>query len=66
MSFAQTESLNNVIREIDRAGRGYTFDVLRAKMLFRGSIAKKVDKSLFQVNEHIYIRKGLSFFRLSV
>lgn len=38
---AQTESLNNVIREIDRAGRGYTFDVLRAKILFRGSIAKK-------------------------
>lgn len=38
---AQTESLNNVIREIDRAGRGYTFDVLRAKILFRGSIAKR-------------------------
>lgn len=38
---AQTESLNNVIREIDRAGRGYTFDVLRAKMLFRGAVAKK-------------------------
>lgn len=38
---AQIESLNNVIREIDRAGRGYTFDVLRAKVLFRGSIAKK-------------------------
>ncbi len=38
---AQTESLNNVIRETDRAGRGYTFEVLRAKILFRGSIAKK-------------------------
>ena len=38
---AQTESLNNIIREIDRAGRGYTFDVLRAKVLFRGSITKK-------------------------
>ncbi len=38
---AQTESLNNVIRETDRAGRGYTFEILRAKMLFRGSIAKK-------------------------
>ncbi len=37
----QTENLNNIIREIDRAGRGYTFDVLRAKMLFRNSIAKK-------------------------
>lgn len=38
---AQTESLNNVIRETDRAGRGYTFEILRAKILFRGSIAKK-------------------------
>lgn len=32
---AQTESLNNVIREVDRAGRGYTFPVLRAKILYR-------------------------------
>lgn len=32
---AETESLNNTIREIDRAGRGYTFDVLRKKVLFR-------------------------------
>lgn len=38
---AQTESLNNVIRETDRAGRGYTFEVLRAKILFRGSVGKK-------------------------
>lgn len=38
---AQTESLNNVIREIDRAGRGYTFPVLRAKTLYRHIIAKK-------------------------
>lgn len=34
---AQTESLNNIIREIDRAGRGYTF----AKVLFRNYISKK-------------------------
>jgi transposase len=32
---AETESLNNTIRELDRAGRGYTFDVLRAKTLFK-------------------------------
>lgn len=38
---AQTESLNNVIREIDRAGRGYTFPVLRAKVLYRHITAKK-------------------------
>ena len=31
---AYTESLNSVIRMVDRAGRGYSFEVLRAKMLF--------------------------------
>lgn len=30
---AYTESLNNLIRGIERAGRGYTLDVLRAKIL---------------------------------
>lgn len=38
---AQTESLNNVIREVDRAGRGYTFPVLRAKILYHHITAKK-------------------------
>ena len=37
----QTESLNNVIREVDRAGRGYTFPVLRAKILYRHITSKK-------------------------
>lgn len=31
---AYTESLNNLIRVFDRAGRGYSFDVLRAKIIF--------------------------------
>ena len=38
---AQTESLSNVIREVDRVGRGYTFPVLRAKILYRHITAKK-------------------------
>lgn len=29
-----TESLNSVLRALERAGRGYSFDVLRAKILF--------------------------------
>lgn len=29
-----TESLNNLIRGLDRAGRGYSFEALRAKVLF--------------------------------
>lgn len=31
---ALTESLNSVLRSLERAGRGYSFDVLRAKILF--------------------------------
>ncbi|MDE6677593.1 MAG: transposase [Ruminococcus sp.] len=38
---AQTDSLNNVIREIDRAGRGYIFPMLRAKVLYRHITTKK-------------------------
>lgn len=37
---AFTESLNNIIKSVHRAGRGYSFDVLRAKMLFtKGALA---------------------------
>jgi transposase len=31
---AFTESLNNIIKSMERNGRGYTFDVLRAKLLY--------------------------------
>jgi hypothetical protein len=31
---AYTESLNNLIRAVNRNGRGYSFDVLRAKILY--------------------------------
>ena len=44
---AQTESLNNIIREIDRAGRGYTFPVLRAKVLYRHITANNKGKFTF-------------------
>lgn len=37
---AYTESLNNLIRSMDRRGRGYSFDALRAKMLFTESAHK--------------------------
>ncbi len=32
---AYTESVNNIIRSVDRMGRGYDFEVLRARVLFR-------------------------------
>lgn len=31
---AHTESLNNLTRSVMRQGRGYSFEVIRAKMLF--------------------------------
>ena len=37
---ALTESLNAGIREFDRAGRGYSFEALRAKVLFTRGIHK--------------------------
>ena len=37
---AYTESLNNLIRATDRLGRGYSFEALRAKMLWAKSAAK--------------------------
>lgn len=37
---AYTESLNNLIRLINRVGRGYSFEALRAKILFTKGVQK--------------------------
>lgn len=41
---AYTESLNSLIRATDRMGRGYSFAVLRAKMLWAEGATKKVPR----------------------
>ncbi|MBE0493150.1 MAG: transposase [Thiomicrospira sp.] len=38
MTNAYTESLNNLIRIMKRLGRGYSFEALRAKILFSEGI----------------------------
>lgn len=38
---AYTESLNSLIRVINRLGRGYSFEALRAKILFTEGVKKK-------------------------
>lgn len=38
---AQTESLNRIIKDMDRTGRGYSFPVLRAKIIFGKMIPKR-------------------------
>lgn len=37
---AYTEALNGLIKVMDRLGRGYSFEALRAKILFTGSLHK--------------------------
>jgi transposase len=44
---AYTESLNNLIRVMNRLGRGYSFEALRAKILFTEGVCK-VKKPKFQ------------------
>jgi len=51
---AYTESLNNLIRTVNRAGRGYSFEALRAKMLYVAGAHKKAtpkfDKQTYKDN----------------
>ena len=42
---AYTESLNSLIRVINRLGRGYSFEALRAKILFTEGVKKKTKPS---------------------
>jgi transposase len=46
---AYTESLNSLIRVMDRMGRGYSFEVLRAKILFTEGLHKhKLSRPKFE------------------
>lgn len=44
---AYTESLNNLIRTIDRMGRGYSFEALRAKVLYTKGV-QTIKRQKFQ------------------
>lgn len=45
-----TEALNGTIKSIERAGRGYTFEVIRAKMLFANNAVKPAKFSYTKSN----------------
>lgn len=46
---AYTESLNNLIRLMSRLGRGYSFEALRAKLLFtKGAHSRSIPRPKFQ------------------
>lgn len=54
-----TECLNNLIKDIEKRGRGYSFDVIRAKMLFANNAVKAAkfsfSKSDFNIRNSSYM-----------
>lgn len=55
---AYTESLNSLIRVMDRLGRGYSFEALRAKILFtEGAHAHKQKRPRFE--RKIFVHEGV-------
>lgn len=53
---AYTESLNNLVRVTNRLGRGYSFDALRAKILFTEGIKKDIRPKYSKRNVAIKFR----------
>lgn len=51
---AYTESLNSLIRVIDRLGRGYHFEALRAKILYTGGFQKSRKPKFTRPAEPVY------------
>lgn len=60
---AYTESLNGIIKIMNRNGRGYSFDALRAKMLFAEKAHKRESKSIRSLLSDRGDRKHMSFMR---
>lgn len=60
---AYTESLNSIIRKLDQSGRGYSFDVLRAKLLFNENLHKK-RKPKFNSDAFMHMTSKGSFYRV--
>lgn len=58
---AYTEAINSVMRHVDRMGRSYSFETIRAKMLYTKSIHKtqrpKMDKH-YDLDVPIFCKKG--------
>jgi transposase len=61
---AYTESLNSVIRFVDRKGRGYSFEVLRARMLYarKAAAANSLDNPKFKFKMENFLNDKLDDF----
>jgi transposase len=66
---AYTESLNNLIRVMNRLGRGYSFEALRAKILFTEGVCKvrkpKFQTPVRQEEKMEYFHMSTGFSRLT-
>lgn len=66
---AYTESLNNLIRVLNRLGRGYSFEALRAKILFTEGVCKvrkpKFQKPARQEEKMAYFHMSTGFSRMT-
>ncbi|MNK30543.1 Transposase [compost metagenome] len=59
-----TESLNSLIRVINRLGRGYSFEALRAKILFTEGLAKqRKPKYQRQIDTYV-LEENFSMFKM--
>ena len=48
---AATESLNNIIKKVNRQGNGYSFDILRAKILYGAGRTKSVRQAILNTKQ---------------
>lgn len=61
---ACTESANNLVRAMNRMGRGYSFDALRAKVLFTHHPAHKMVRNRFKRKEAPMLER-MAYFELA-
>jgi transposase len=52
---AATEALNGIMKMVNRMGRGYTFDVLRAKILGRPQLLKRQRRRDIPQHRLVYV-----------
>lgn len=59
MTNAYTEALNSVIRQINRIGRGYSFEAVRAKILYSVGVHRKIHHNYRRdwTADHIDLRR---------
>jgi len=60
---AYTESMNRIIRDLDRSGRGYSFEALRAKVLYGQEFKRKPVKHKLKAEIQELLDRGVNLER---